>query len=154
MYPVANLRDKITLSRLLEKWELELADTPEDVIDIDLFITFLNRHVVSKDAGERGLHKNNNPNNRSSRKGRKQEVSHNHTSDRERVSTSSALFSEAQLPLNNPSRSFCKGDHGSPNCPLFNGKLVDERWKLVQDSKLCYNCLKSRNLKHFSKISC
>ena len=29
---------------------------------------------------------------------------------------------------------------------------MDERWKLVQQSKLCYNCLKPSNYKHFSKI--
>ena len=52
MYPVANVREKLPL-QLLEKWELELADTPEDDIDLDLFIKFLNRQVVSKEAGER-----------------------------------------------------------------------------------------------------
>ena len=31
---------------------------------------------------------------------------------------------------------------------------MDERWKLVQESKLCYNCLKSSNYRHFSKICC
>ena len=55
---------------LLEKWELELAVTPKDDIYLDLFIKFLNRQVVCKEAGERGLHKNTNPNNRSSNKGR------------------------------------------------------------------------------------
>ena len=39
--------------KLLEKWELELADTPEDAIDLDLFFKFLNRQVVSK-RQERG----------------------------------------------------------------------------------------------------
>jgi len=29
--------------QLLEKWELELADTPEDEIDLELFFEFLNR---------------------------------------------------------------------------------------------------------------
>ena len=140
--------------QLLEKWELELADTPEDEIDLDLFFKFLNRQVVSKEAGERGLHTNTYPNKRSSSKGRNEskKSAYTHTSDRERVSTASALFSEARSPLNNPSCSFCKANHGSPNCPLFNGKSVEERWKLVQESKLCYNCLKPSSYKHFSKI--
>ena len=29
---------------------------------------------------------------------------------------------------------------------------MDDRWKLVQESKLCFNCLKPTNSKHFSKI--
>ena len=51
--------------QLLEKWELELADTQEDEIDLELFFKFLNRQVVSKEAGERG-----NVNNTQSNKGR------------------------------------------------------------------------------------
>ena len=42
-------------SAILEMWELELADTPEDEIDLELFFQFLNRQVVSKEAGERSL---------------------------------------------------------------------------------------------------
>ena len=104
--------------QLLEKWELELADTTEDEIDLGLYLKFLNRQVVSKEAGVRGLHTNTNPNNRSSRRGRNEsrESAYTHTSDRERVSTVSALFSEARPP-SKPSCSFCKADHGSPNCP-------------------------------------
>ncbi|KAJ7378903.1 hypothetical protein OS493_019594 [Desmophyllum pertusum] len=45
-------------SELLEKWELEFADTPEDEIDLELFFKFLNRQVVSKEAGERNLQNN------------------------------------------------------------------------------------------------
>ena len=39
-------------SAILEKWELELPDTPDDEIDLELFFKFLNRQVVSKEAGE------------------------------------------------------------------------------------------------------
>ncbi|XP_044180997.1 uncharacterized protein LOC122962152 [Acropora millepora] len=84
-------------SAILEKWELELADTPDDEIDLELFFKFLNRQVVSKEASERNL------------------------------------FSEAK-PLTVPSCRFCRGGHGSLNCPEFNGKAVDDRWKLVQET--------------------
>ena len=137
--------------QLLEKWELELADTPEEEIDVDVFFKFLNRQVVSKEAGERGLHTNANPNDRSSGRVKHESRKSVHPYRSERVSTASALFSEAQ-PSSNASCSFCQADHGSPNCPVFNGKSVDERWKLVQESKLCYNCLKPSHHKHFSKI--
>ena len=42
-------------SAMLEKWESKLADTPDDEIDVELFFKFLNRQVVSKEAGERSL---------------------------------------------------------------------------------------------------
>ena len=57
-------------SAILEKWELELADTPDDEIDIELFFKFLNRQVVSKEAGERNLQGNLSLKGRSTNKGR------------------------------------------------------------------------------------
>ena len=42
-------------SAILEKWELELPDTPDDESDLELFFKFLNRQVLSKEAGERNL---------------------------------------------------------------------------------------------------
>ncbi|XP_044176591.1 uncharacterized protein LOC122959338 [Acropora millepora] len=140
-------------SAILEKWELELADTPDDEIDLELFFKFLNRQVVSKEAGERNLQGNLSLKGRSTNKGRdgRRYPPFIEVSDQEQVSTASALFSEAK-PLTVPSCRFCRGGHGSLNCPEFNGKAVDDRWKLVQESKLCFNCLKPTNSKHFSKI--
>ena len=40
----------------LEKWELELADIQDEEIDLDLFFKFLNRQLVSLEAGERNQH--------------------------------------------------------------------------------------------------
>ena len=37
---------------------------------------------------------------------------------------------------------------------MFNEKSLDGRWKLVQENKLCFNCLKPSNHKHFSRICC
>ena len=67
MYHVANVREKITPS-VTGKVGVKLTDTPDE-IDLDLFFKFLNRQVVPKEAGERGLHTNTYPNNRSSSKG-------------------------------------------------------------------------------------
>ena len=38
---------------LSEKWELELTDIKEESIDLELFFKFLNKQVISKDAGKR-----------------------------------------------------------------------------------------------------
>ena len=143
-------------STILEKWELEQADTPDDEIDLELFFKFLNRQVVSKEAGERNIQGNLSLKSRStnrSRDGRRNPpfIEISNQEQHQEVSTASALFSEAKPPIIRSCR-FCKGGHGSLNCPEFNGKSVDDKWKLVQDSKLCFNCLKPTNSKHFSKI--
>ena len=152
MYFVTNIELKLP-SAILEKWELELADTPDDEIDRELFFKFLNRQVVSKEAGERNLQGNLSLKGRITNKGRdgRRHPPFIEISDQEQVSAASALFSEAKQPTV-PSCRFCKGGHGSLNCPEFNGKAVDDRWKLVQESKLCFNCLKPTNSKHFSKV--
>ena len=138
-------------SAILEKWELELADTPNDEIDLELLFKFLNRQVVSKDAGKRNL-----PGNlslKSCRTNKSRDGRRNppfiEISDQEQGSTASAWFSEAK-PQRVPRCRFCKGGHGSLNCPEFNRKSVDDKWKLVQESKLCCNCLKPTNSKHNS----
>ena len=108
-------------SAILEKWDLELADNPDDEIDLELFFKFLTRQIVSKEASKRNLSGN------LSLKRNPPFI--------EKVSTASALFSEAKPPTV-PNCGFCKGGHGSLNCPEFNGNAVNDRWKLVQESKL------------------
>ena len=41
---------------LAEKWELDIEDLDEKDITIDRFFKFLNKQVISKEAGERSLH--------------------------------------------------------------------------------------------------
>ena len=38
---------------LSEKWELELTKINEESVDLELFFKFLNKQVISKEAGER-----------------------------------------------------------------------------------------------------
>ena len=38
---------------LSEKWELELTDINKESVDLELFFKFLNKQVISKEAGER-----------------------------------------------------------------------------------------------------
>ena len=92
------------------------------------YLKFFNRQVVSKEAGERNLQGNLSLKGRSTNKGRdgRRHPPFIEISDQEQVSTASALFSEAKPPTV-PSCRFCKGGHGSLNCPEFNGKAVDDR---------------------------
>ena len=139
-------------SAILEKWELELADTPDDDIDLELSFKFLNLQVVSKEAGERNRQGNLSLKSRSTNKGRdgRRNLPFIKISDQEQVSTAPALFSEAKSPTV-PSCRFCKGGHGSLNCPMFNGEVVNDRWKLVEEIKLRFNRLKPTNSKDFPK---
>ena len=41
---------------LAEKWELDIEDIDEKDITIDRFFKFLNKQVISKEAGERSFH--------------------------------------------------------------------------------------------------
>ena len=49
---------------------MKLADNQEDEIGLELFFKFLNRQVVSKEAGERSSNVNITPGNHSSDKGK------------------------------------------------------------------------------------
>lgn len=139
--------------QLLEKWELTLADTQEDEIGLELFFKFLNRQVVSKEAGERSSNGNITPGNHSSDKSKEnlRKSSSPKMGGENEMYTASALLGETRPPTQ-PNCNFCKADHDSQNCPMFNEKSLDGRWKLVQENKLCFNCLKPSNHKHFSRI--
>ena len=139
--------------QLLEKWELTLADTQEDEIGLELFFKFLNGQVVSKEAGERSSNGNITPGNHSFDKGKenRRKSSSPKMGGENEMYTASALLGETRPPTQ-PNCNFCKADHDSQNCPMFNKKSLDGRWKLVQENKLCFNCLKRSNHKHFSRI--
>ena len=118
--------------QLLEKWELGLADTQEDKIDLELFFKFLNRQVVSEEARERGGNVNYTQSNRSSDKCRDNRRKHSfpRVGGEDGAYTASALLGKT-LELTGPSGNFCKAGHESPNCPVFNDKSLDDRWNLV-----------------------
>ena len=137
-------------SQLLERWELELTDVEEDDINLDSFLKFLNRQVLSKEAGERNVSSTSGSHAQNKGRDWKRRPGTEANGRQERVSTASTLFSEAQ-----PTRAtcqFCKAGHDSAECPEFNRKTIDERWQTVQASKLCFNCLRPSHSKHFSKI--
>lgn len=146
-------------SELLEKLELELADAPEDKVDLHLFFKFLNRQVDLK-RQERKYLTQSLPQTivvpvrvevtgGSHHRGDRRKPPFNKR-EQEIVSKASALFNEVQPPTK-PGCNFCKADH-KPNCPEFNRNAVGDRWRLVQESKLCYNCLKPTNHRYFSQI--
>jgi hypothetical protein len=136
-------------SQLLEKWELELADISDEEIDLELFFKFLNRQLISKEAGERNQQTTPTSGIHSQGKGKaERKTAPNYR--QERVTTAATLLSETTTP----SCVFCKSksNHESAECPEFKTKTVEERWKTVKSNKLCFNCLKPSHAKHFSKV--
>ena len=83
---------------------------------------------------------NNTRSNRSSDKGRdnRRKSSFPRMGGEDGAYTASALLGEAR-ELTGPSCNFSKAGHESPNCPVFNDKSLDDRWKLVQEYKPCFN---------------
>lgn len=131
---------------LLEKWELELADINDEEIDLELFFKFLNRKLISKEAGERNQQTNPTSGIHSQGKAeRKTAPYYKH----ERFTTAATLLSKTTTT---PSCIFCKSNHESADCPEFKIKTVEERWKTVKSNRLCFNCLKPSHPKHFSKV--
>ena len=92
---------------LLEKWELELADIQDEEIDLDLFFKFLNRQLVSKEAGERNQHATTTQGNHSQSKGKAEQKPVSFVRQ-ERLTTASTLFS---CTTTEPGCVFCKSNH-------------------------------------------
>ena len=135
---------------LAEKWELETSDIEDEDITIDLFFKFLNRQVMSKEAGERSQTENSQASSSSS-KGpyRSKAISSNKTE--QRVSSASALLGEVKQETVKNCHFCNKQGHESGNCYSAKKKSIEERWKIVRDKKLCFNCLKPSHTDHNSR---
>ena len=133
---------------LAEKRELELSDIADDKITIDRFFRFLNRQVVSKEAGERSSIENA----LASSQGDYHFHSFKRKVDRSRpgnmgkrnrpvISSASALVAGVKQQPDS-SCAFCeKKGYGTVDCSQAKTKSVGERWKQAKDKKLCFNCL-------------
>ena len=117
-----------------EKWELEISDMEDSLVDLDLFFKFLNKQVISKEARQRsakeigivspkgGVKQNTIcPGKRVNTKSEKFEES--------LLSTAAALLTEVSQGLNNAKTChLCKtSGHGIPECPKFNENPVQGR---------------------------
>ena len=142
-----------------EKWELEISDMEDSLVDLDLFFKFLNKQVISKEAGQRsakeigivapkgGVKQNTiSSGKRVNTKSEKFEES--------LLSTAAALLTEVSQGLNNTKTChLCKTNgHGTPECPKFKENPVEERWRQVKEAKLCFNCLRPTNGNHYSQV--
>lgn len=122
---------------LSEKWVLELTEVKEKSVNIEFFFKFLNKQVLSKEAGQRSANFN-------------EEVV---GSTRERVSTASALLASQ---TNQGIAAVChlcreKG-HEIAKCPKLRQSSIEERWQVVREHRLCFNCLKPGNSFHYSSV--
>ena len=123
------------LPELSEKWELELTDVKEESVNIEFFFKFLNKQVLSKEAGQRstnltadGVVDHYQPNGMfresfTQDEGKSRVV----RTTRERVSTASALLASQ---TNQGIAAFCQlcreRGHEITKCPKFKHSSIDE----------------------------
>ena len=132
-------------SQLLEKWLLELADTPQDEISLDL-IDKLCLKRLEREALAQSLVQTITIFSKAEMKegGQCQPIQ--------------VVMNVYQLLLLYSARHEYRQVQAAVSakeimiCPEFNRKRVDEKWRVVKENKLFYNCLRPTNRKHFSQI--
>ena len=148
---------------LFEKWELEITDIKEESINLELFFKFLNKQVISKEAGERnastisedvyhpqlgGMARGN--------AGRDKNGT-GVKNTREKMFTAAALLASGKNQGINAACNLCKEQgHDTPKCPELKRHSVEQRvrWQSVRENRLCFNCLKPANTFHYSSVCC
>lgn len=138
---------------LSEKWELELNDINEESVDLELFFKFLNKQVISKEAGQRNASRlaENGETTRGKRGRDKDGTGVKNT--REKVFSAAALLASGTNHKGYAACHFCKEQgHETLKCPELKRQSVDERWQLVRENRLCFNCLKPANTFHYSSV--
>ncbi|CAB4040511.1 Hypothetical predicted protein, partial [Paramuricea clavata] len=120
---------------------------------------FLNKQVVSKEAGQRSAKGNNGV----SPKGGMKEANTFHGKklnksaeklEESQLSTAVALLTDVSRGMNTTKIcDLCKcSGHGAPECPRFNAQTVEEKWKQVKEARLFFNCLSSTNRNHYLQV--
>ena len=105
---------------LSEKWELELTDINEESVDLELFFQFLNKQVISKEAGERNasMIRENSETTRGSRGRDKDGTDLKNT--REKVFSAAALLASDMNRKGYTACHLCKEQgHETLKCPEF-----------------------------------
>lgn len=119
---------------LSEKWELELTDINEESVDLELFFQFLNKQVISKEAGERNasMIRENSETRRGSRGRDKDGTDVKNT--REKVFSAAALLASGMNRKGYTACHLCKEQgHETLKCPELQRQSVDECWQLVRE---------------------
>ena len=132
---------------LAEKWELDIEDIDEKDITIDRFFKFLNKQVISKEAGERSFHEQ--ASSSSSAQGSSHHVhGYKRKGDKNRPSlgkrnrpivlSASALMAGVKQ-THDSLCAFCnKKGHETSHCANAKDKSSDDRWKIAKDKKTLF----------------
>ena len=145
---------------LSEKWELELTDVKEESVNIEFFFKFLNKQVLSKEAGQRSTNLTDEAVDHYQLSGMLRESfaqdegkSGVIRNTRERVSTASALLASQTSQRIAAVCQLCRErGHEIVKCPKFKRSSIEERWLVVRQHRLCFNCLKPSSSFHHSSV--
>ena len=131
----------------------ELTGLKEESVELELFFKFLNKQVISKEAGVRNASMIGENGEAARESGGRDKDGTGVKNTREKV------FSAAALLASGTNRGGCAAchlcneqGHETLKCPELKGESVDERWQLVRENRLCFNCLKPANTLHYSPV--
>ena len=132
---------------LAERWEFEVSEFEDTDITIDAFFKFLNRHVLSREAGQRIQLESNSSKSHSNKYPSTTQTSY---FNKKGISSASALFGNT-VKSNSNKCGFCnKPGHESVQCHAAKKMSTQKRWEVAKENKLCFNCLKFSNVGHNS----
>ena len=138
---------------LSEKWELELTDINEESVDLELFFKFLNKQVISKEAGERNASMIGENGETARGSGGRDKDGTGVKNTREKVFLAAALLASGTNRKSYTAFHLCKEQgHETLKCLELKRQSVDELWQLVRQTRLCFNCLKPANTFHYSSV--
>ena len=138
---------------LSEKWELEVTDIKEESVDLELFFKFLNKQMISKEAGEKNASMIGENGETARGSGRRDKDGNGLKNIREKVFSAATLPASGTNPKSYAACHLCKEQgHETLKCPELKLGSVDERWQLVRENRLCFNCLKPVNTFHYSSV--
>ncbi|PFX17050.1 hypothetical protein AWC38_SpisGene18645 [Stylophora pistillata] len=114
---------------LSEKWELELTDTKEESVDLELFFKFLNKQVISKEAGKRNASMIGENGGTARGSGARDKDGAGARNTREKVFSAAALLASETNRRSYAACHVCKEQgHETFKCPELERKSVDKRW--------------------------
>lgn len=127
----------------LDALKFEVSDLNDTEITIDLFFKFLNRHVLSREAGEKSQVESSSSSGHNSGKSfNRAQVNH---FNKTVISSASGLVGNA-CQARNSKCGFCnKSGHETVQCYLAKKMSTQKRWEIAKENKLCFNCLKPSN---------
>lgn len=125
----------------------------EESVDLELFFKFLNKQVIFKEAGKRNASVIGENGETARGSGGRNKDGTGVKNTLEKVFSAAAQLASGTNRGSYAACHFCREQrHDTLKCPKLKRESVDERWQLVRENRLCFNCLKPANTFHYSSV--